>query len=68
MEIEKLKVSHTKRNILIGGIIIILLIGITLTFTRAKYRTTQSIPLLNGTINYELSDLNLIGAYIQEGE
>ena len=68
MEIEKLKVSHTKRNILIGGIIILLLIGITLTFTRAKYRTTQSIPLLNGTINYELSDLNLIGAYIQEGE
>ena len=68
MEIEKLKVSHTKRNILIGGIIIILLIGITLTFTRAKYRTTQSIPLVNGTINYELSDLNLIGAYIQEGE
>ena len=68
MEIEKLKVSHTKRNILIGDIIILLLIGITLTFTRAKYRTTQSIPLLNGTINYELSDLNLIGAYIQEGE
>ena len=68
MEIEKLKVSHTKRNILIGGIIILLLISITLTFTRAKYRTTQSIPLLNGTINYELSDLNLIGAYIQEGE
>ena len=68
MEIEKLKVSHTKRKILIGGIIILLLIGITLTFTRAKYRTTQSIPLLNGTINYELSDLNLIGAYIQEGE
>ena len=68
MEIEKLKVSHTKRNILIGGIIILLLIGITLTFTRAKYRTTQSIPLLNGTINYELSDLNLIGAYIQQGE
>ena len=68
MEIEKLKVSHTKRNILIGGIIILLLIGITLTFTRAKYKTTTSIPLVNGTINYELSDLNLIGAYIQEGE
>ena len=25
-------------------------------------------PLINGTINYDLSDLNLIGAYIQEGE
>ena len=68
MEIKKLKRSHSKRNILLGSILILILAGITLTFTKAKYKTSESIPLVNGTINYELSDLNLIGAYIQEGD
>ena len=68
MEIEKLKKSNTKRYIIIGSIVVLILAGITLTFTRAKYKTTTSIPLVNGTINYDLSDLNLIGVYIQEGE
>ena len=68
MEIEKLKKSNTKRYIIIGSIVVLILAGITLTFTKAKYKTTTSIPLVNGTINYDLSDLNLIGVYIQEGE
>ncbi len=38
-----------------------------LTFTKAKYRTTQSIPLVNGTINYSLADLNVVALYI-DGE
>ena len=69
MQIETLKRSHLKRNIIIGIILIAILIALILQFTRAKYRTTQSLPLINGTINYELSDFNLIGAYIQtEGD
>ena len=68
MEIEKLKKSNTKRYIIIGSIVVLILAGITLTFTKAKYKTTASIPLVNGTINYDLSDLNLIGVYIEEGE
>ena len=68
MNFEVLKRSHIKRNIIVAVIIILILSAVILTFTRAKYRTTQSIPLINGTINYELSDFNLIGAYIQEGE
>ena len=68
MEIEKLKKSNTKRYIIIGSIVVLILAGITLTFTKAKYKTTTSIPLVNGTINYDLSDLNLIGVYIEEGE
>ena len=68
MEIEKLKKSNTKRYIIIGSIVVLILAGITLTFTKAKYKTSTSIPLVNGTINYDLSDLNLIGVYIQEGE
>src|SRR5690625_4063887 len=68
MNFEVLKRSHVKRNILIGVIIVLILSAIILTFTKAKYKITESMPLVNGTINYELSDFNLIGAYIQEGE
>ena len=65
MKFEILKKSHLKRNIVIGIATISILTAGILTFTKAKYRTTQNIPLVNGTINYELSDLNLIGVYIQ---
>ena len=68
MNFEVIKRSHVKRNILIGVVVVLVLSAIILTFTRAKYRTTKSLPLVNGTINYELSDFNLIGAYIQEGD
>ncbi|HIS86607.1 MAG TPA: hypothetical protein IAB49_00515 [Candidatus Caccenecus avistercoris] len=68
MKFEVLKRSHIKRNIIIALIAIGIISAIVLNFTRAKYRTTQSIPLINGTINYELSDFNLIGAYIQNGD
>ena len=68
MNFEVLKRSHVKRNILIGVIIVLILSAVILTFTRAKYKITESMPLVNGTINYELSDFNLIGAYIQEGD
>ena len=68
MNFEVLKRSHVKRNIIVAVIIILILSAVILTFTRAKYKTTVSIPLVSGTINYDLSDLNLIGVYIQEGE
>ena len=68
MNFEVLKRSHVKRNIIVAVIIILILSAVILTFTKAKYKTTASIPLVNGTINYDLSDLNLIGAYIQEGD
>ena len=68
MKLEKLKESHLKRNLLIGIVIIGILITIVLTFTKARYRITESIPLVNGTINYDLADLNAVAAYIQEGD
>ena len=68
MDFEILKRSHVKRNIIIALIAVGIISAIILNFTRAKYRTTQSMPLINGKINYDLSDLNLIGVYIQEGE
>ena len=68
MEIETLKKSHLKRNIIIGIVIVAIISAIILTFTRAKYRTTQSIPLVNGTINYSLADLNVVALYINGEE
>ena len=68
MNFEVLKRSNLKKNIIIGMVIVLILSAVILNFTKAKYKTTASIPLVNGTINYDLSDLNLIGVYIQEGE
>lgn len=63
MKIEKLKRSHVKRNIIIGVVVIAIISTIVLNFTRAKYRVTQSIPLVNGTINYKPYDFKVIAMY-----
>ncbi len=68
MKFEFLKRSHLKRNILIGVVAVLIISAIILNFTRAKYRTTQSVPLVNGTINYDLADLNAVAVYVQEGD
>ena len=68
MTYETLKRSHVKRNILIAVVIVFILSAIILTFTRAKYRTTESMPLLNGTINYTLADLNIVVMYLDGSE
>ena len=67
MEIETLKKSHVKRNIIIGVLVVGVISAVILQFTRAKYRTTQSIPLVNGTINYTLADLNIVAITV-DGE
>ena len=48
--------------------VVLIISAIVLNFTRAKYRVTQSIPLVNGTINYDSADLNAVAVYIQEGD
>ena len=64
MEFETLKRSHLKRNILIAVVVVLVISAIILQFTRARYRVTESIPLVNGTINYTLPDLNIMALYI----
>jgi len=68
MEFQVLKRSYLKRNIIIAVVIVLLLSAIILTFTRAKYRVTQSMPLLNGTINYTLADINIVAMYLGGSE
>ena len=65
MQFETLKRSHLKRNIMIGVVAVAIISAIILNFTRAKYRVTQSIPLVNGTINYSPGDI-IISAYFND--
>ena len=65
MEFEVLKKSHLKRNIIIGVLVVGVIAAMILNFTRAKYRVTQSIPLVNGTINYSPGDI-IISAYFND--
>ena len=67
MKLERSKKNNLARNMVIVLLVVGIISAIILTFTKAKYKTTESIPLVNGTINYELSDLNLIGVYIEDG-
>ena len=67
MKYELLKRSHIKRNIIIGIVVVLVLSAVVLTFTRAKYRTTQSIPLIQGTINFSPSDFNVLALYLNKG-
>ena len=64
MNFEILKRSHVKRNIIIGVGVVLIISAVILNFTRARYRVTESIPLVNGTINYSLADLNTVAIYI----
>ena len=67
MKFEVLKQGCLKKNIIIGVVAILIISAVVLNFTRAKYRTTQSIPLVNGTINYSLADLNIVAITV-DGE
>ena len=68
MEFEVLKKSHVKRNILIGIIAVLIISAIILNFTRAKYRSVATTPLIHSEINYTLPDLNIIGLYVNGEE
>ena len=68
IEFETIK-SHKNRLYFLCGFVcvVVLLVVFVVTRSHAKYRVTQSIPLVNGTINYSLPDLNIVGLYI-DGE
>ena len=61
--------SNKHRIYLLCGIVCVVVLMVTLivTTSKAKYKTTESIPLLNGTINYTLADLNIVAMYL-DGE
>ncbi len=64
MNFEVLKRSHLKRNIIIGVVAVAIISAVILNFTRAKYVYTDKMPLINGTVNYNLADLNIVAIYV----
>ena len=68
IEFETIK-SHKNRLYFLCGFVcvVVLLVVFVVTRSHAKYRVTQSIPLVNGTINYTLPDLNVIAITV-DGE
>ena len=61
-------VFNKHRIYLLCGIVCVVVLMVTLIITTsiAKYRTTQSIPLIQGTINFSPSDLNIVAMYLNQ--
>ncbi len=66
MKIERLELSNKKVKIaFIVGIVLtaVLFIMVNYLVTKAKYRNTESVDLVKGTITYNKADLNIIAMY-----
>ncbi len=69
MRFEKLNHSNGKKMFLYGFIVCaILMIIISLFISKAKYRVTQSVNIVNGTVNYKLADLNVVAVYTKDND
>ncbi len=64
MKFEVLKKDNLKRNIIIGGCVVLIISAVVLNFTRAKYRSTASVPIVDSEVNYSRPDLEIIALYI----
>ncbi len=67
MKYEKLNKNYTK--IIIMGLIVIIIIGsvLVLNITKSKYKTTVSVPIVNGTIKYSGGyDFKIMALYQQK--
>ena len=67
MKFEVLKKDNLKRNIIIGTFVVLIISAVVLNFTRAKYRSTASVPIVNSEVNYVRPDLDVVALYI-DGE
>lgn len=66
MKFDVLRKSHVKKNIIIGVVVVVVIAAIVIGFTKAKFKTAQTISLINGTVNYSLADLNAVAVYLQD--
>ena len=65
LEFETLK-SNKNRLYLLCAIVcvVVLLITVIVSNTLAKYRVTNSVPIINSEINYKVPDLNMVSLYV----
>ena len=68
IELETLHSNKHRIHFLIGFVcVVVLLVVFIVGRSHARYRVTESIPLVNGTINYSLADLNIVAITV-DGE
>ena len=68
IEFETLHSNKHRIRFLIGFVcVVVLLVVFFVGRSHARYRVTESIPLVNGTINYSLADLNIVAITV-DGE
>ena len=68
IEFETLHSNKHRIHFLIGFVCVVVLLVVFIVGTsHARYRVTESIPLVNGTINYSLADLNIVAITV-DGE
>ncbi len=66
MKLETIK-KDKRKKIIIGSMVVLSVFGcLTLTTTRAKYRSTQSLKLASGIVNYKASDLHIVAVKVSE--
>ncbi len=65
LEFEILKSNRNRLYLLCGIVcVVVLLITIIVSNTFAKYRVTDSVPIINSEINYKVPDLNMVSLYV----
>ena len=68
IEFETLHSNKHRIRFLIGFVCVVVLLTVFIIGrSHARYRVTESIPLVNGTINYSLADLNIVAITV-DGE
>ena len=64
MEFITLKNNRKGKYFFCGIVCVVVLLVVVTTFTRARYRTTQSIQIVEGEINYKVPDFNMVALYV----
>ena len=64
IEFETLKSNKNRLYLLCGIVCVVILLVVGTTLTLARYRTTQSIKIVEGQINYKVPDFNMVALYI----
>ena len=64
MKFEVLKKNNLKRNIIIGGCVVLIISAVILNFSSARYRSTASVPIVDSEVNYVRPDLNIVAIVV----
>ena len=64
MKFEVFKKNNLKRNIVIGGCVVLIISAIILNFSSARYRSTASVPIVGSEVNYVRPDINAVAIVV----